>query len=144
MTKRYQIIITLLAMFVVSISGIHINDSNAMSLSAVHLSCESEDSVMMDAGSYNVNSEYSRINRQKYWNTNSFTHLSASFFRRSQTFHKGHERIEVSVVTLDTVFRVFFFSIVMILFATGGAGMSMPFRCLLCYIHGMDGKKKIA
>lgn len=144
MKKRYQIIITVLVLFVMTISGVHINNMNNVFASSTHFSCVLEDSVLIDAGSYEVNKGYSRIEKQDCWNGHSSTRFSASLFRRSQILHRGHERQEMSISTLDITFKVVFFSIVMILFAAGGTGLSMPFRCLLCYIHGLDGKKRIA
>lgn len=144
MKKTYQIIVTVLAIFVMVVSGIHINNMNNVFASSVRLSCISEDLVLIDTGSYEVNKGYSRIEKLDYWNSQSLTRFSTSLFRRSQALHRGQERQEMSIVTLDITFKVVFLSIVMILFATGGAGLSMPFRCLLCYIHGLDGKKRIA
>lgn len=144
MKKKYQISITVLILFVVTVSGIHINNRNDIFVSTTHPFRVSEDSVLIDAGSYEVYKGYSRIEKQDCWNGQGFTCFATSLFRRSQILHRGYERQEMSVTTLDITFKVVFFSIAMFLFVIGGIGLSTPFRCLLCYVHELDGKKRIA
>lgn len=144
MKEKYQIIITVLILFVMTVSGMHMNNMNDVFVSATLFSCVSEDSVLVDAESYEVNKGYSRIEKQDCWNGHSFTRFATSLFRCTQMLHRSYERQEMPVATLDITFKVVFFSIAMILFAAGGAGLSMPFRCLLYYVHELDGKKRIA
>lgn len=144
MKKTYQMILTVLALLVMVVSGIHIDNSGDVFVSDADFSYVSDASLMLKAESYEVNRRYSQIEQPSCWNGHSSARLSSSFFRRSQTLERSHKRHEMSIVTLDSIFRVVLFSIIMILFAAGGTGLSMPIRCLLCYIHGVDGKKRIA
>lgn len=144
MKKTYQIIITILMLLVVSVSSVHIDNSGDMLGSLVAFSGVSEDSVIMDTESYEVNRRYSQIEQQDYWNGNSSTRFSTSLSRRSQILSRSYVKQGMSISVLDIIFKVVLFSIIMILFASGGTGLSMPIRCLLCYIHGLDGKKRIA
>lgn len=144
MKKTYRMILTVLALLVMTVSGININNSNDMFVSVADFSCVSDNSLMMDAESYEVNRRYSQIEQQNYWNGHSSARFSTSLIRRSQVLSRGLARQKMSIATLDSRFKVVLFSIIMILFAAGGTGLSMPIRCLLCYIHGVDGKKRIA
>ena len=144
MAKRYQILFSLCLIVIMSLSTMRI-DNTVDALSAfTRLSQEFQISALVENGSYEVNRGYSSIEKPDYLSENPSARLSSTFYKRSQNFCRNSERHKVSVATLDVIFKVVLFSIVMILIATGGVGLSMPFRCLLYYIHGMDGKKKIA
>lgn len=99
--------------------------------------------VMTTAETFEVNRGYSRIEQQDYLNATNSTRLSSTLFRRFQNADRSRERHEMSVTILDVVSKVVLFSFIMILFAANHVRLSMPFQCLLYYIHDMDGKKKI-
>lgn len=144
MKKTYRMIITVLALLVMVVSGIRIDNSSDVFVSDADFSYVSDASSMLKAESYEVNRRYSQIEQPSCWNGHGSARLSSSLFRRSQTLERSHERYEMSIATLDSIFKVVLFSIIMILFAAGGTGLSVPIRCLLCYIHEVDGKKRIA
>ena len=144
MKKAYRMILTVLALFVMAVSGINIDNSNDMLVSSADFSCVLDDSLMLEAESYEVNRRYSQIEQLNCWNGHSSARISTSLIRRSQVLSRGLARQKMSIATLDSIFKVVLFSIIMILFAAGGTGLSMPIRCLLCYIHEVDGKKRIA
>ena len=144
MTKRMQPIFAICLLLVMSLSGLRVDNSmDSLSYSG-NPSGYSDTSVLVEAAAYNVNDGYSRIEQQDFLSVNTSTRLSTSMFKRSQIVHRNQEKQEVSIAALEVSYKVVLFSIVMILFAAGGAGLSMPFRCLLYFIHNTDGKKRIA
>ena len=136
MTKRYQILCSVCLIIIMFVSVMRIDNAMDSWSTFTRLSNEVDSLFLTEYSSYEI--------KPDYLSENPSARLSSTFFKRSQNFSRGYERYEVSVATLDMIFKVVLFSIVMILIATGGAGLSMPFRCLLCYIHRQDGKKRIA
>ncbi len=101
-------------------------------------------SVMMDSTTYASNDGYSQIQQQDYWRASHSTRMSTTMFKRSQLSCRNNDKNALVYVVLDIVSKVILFSFIMILFATSGTGLSMPFQCLLFYIQNEDGKKRIA
>lgn len=144
MAKRFQTMILFCLIFLMSLSCVHIDNTSDLSPASMSASGYTNASVLVESETYQVNRGYSRIEQQDYWSNNNSTRLSTSLFKRSQNTYRNNERNEITIAILDVVSKVVLFSFIMILFATGGTGLSMPFRCLLLYIHSMDGKKRIA
>lgn len=143
MAKRFQTMILFCLIFLMSLSCVHIDNTSDLSPASMGASGYTNASVLVESETYQVNRGYSRIEQQDYWSNNNSTRLSTSLFKRSQNTYRNNERNEITIAILDVVSKVVLFSFIMILFATGGTGLSMPFRCLLLYIHSMDGKKRI-
>lgn len=144
MTKRFQTVITFCMIMLMSLSCVQIDNTSDLFISSAISINATNASWMVGSETYNANRGCSRIEQQDYWNHNQSACLSMSLFQRSQGTFRNNGRNEITIAILDIVSKVVLFSFIMILYATGGAGLSMPFRCLLSYIHGMDGKKKIA
>lgn len=144
MAKRLQTFIIFCLIVLMSLSCVHIDNTSDLIVDSTMSSSYSEISSMVESETYQVNRGYSCIEQQDYWSNNSAARLSTVLFKRSQSSLRHHERYEIVMAILDVVSKVALFSFIMILCATGGTGLSMPFRCLLYYIQDMDGKKKIA
>lgn len=144
MAKHSQMILTICLLVVLTISGIQVDNYADTFTCSTELSGSDDASVMVETGNYGINRGYSCIEQQDYWTVNGSTRVSSLLYKRSQNGVRSHARNNVIVAAFDTCRKAVMFSIVMILFATGSAGLSMPFRCLLYYIHNMDGKKRIA
>lgn len=144
MAKRMQTIILICLAFLMTLSCVHVDNTSNLFAPSTDPSCYTASAVMADSETINVSREYSRFEQQDYLSANQSARLSTALFKRSQANFRSHERHELTIAILDVVSKVVLFSFIMILFAAGGAGLSMPFRCLLSYIHGMDGKKRIA
>ncbi len=144
MTKRFQTIVLFCLVFLMSLSCVQIDNTNDISPVSAGVSGYTNAFVLVESEIYNANRDYSSIEQQDYWNNNSATRLFTSVFKRSSNTHRNHERKEITIAILGILSKLVLFAFIMILFATGGAGLSMPFRCLLLYIHNMDGKKRIA
>lgn len=144
MAKRFQAIITFCMILLLALSCVQIDNTSDLFVPSTVSSSYTNMGVMADFETYNVNRGYSRIEQQDYWSANQSTRLSTTLFKRSQGNSRSYEKNELTITSLDVVSKVVLFSFIMILFAAGGSGLSMPFRCLLYYIQDMDGKKRIA
>ena len=144
MVARYKTYIAICLMMLMSLTCLRIdNTSDLFDVSIASL--EYSNSVAStEAEVISVNREYSSIETQDYINANASTRLFTSLYRRSQNHIRNYERNKVTMTVLDMISKVALFSFIMILFAASGTGLSMPFQCLLYYIHNMDGKKRIA
>lgn len=141
MVKKYQTVVTICLIMLMALSCLRIdNTSNYSTTSFTHtISIDEVASSILD-----VNTGCSRIEQEDYLNTSTSTYLLTSLYRRSLNNYRSYERQEVNVAVLDFVSKIVSFLIAMTLCATGSAGLSTPFRCLLYYIQDMDGKKKVA
>ncbi len=144
MAKRLQTIITICMILLMTLSCVHIDNTSNLVVPSANSSSYMAMEIAVDSETINVSRGYSRYEQQDYLSANQSARLSTVLFKRSQANHRSHERHELAIAILDVVSKVVLFSFIMILCATGCAGLSMPFRCLLSYIHGMDGKKRIA
>lgn len=118
---------------------------NGLSFDAIETVPVSAEGIFMEAEEYVAVYEVSRSCSnvvQQYYMTARPTTRIVSAFKRFQTNCRYHQ--EAVVAILEDLSKVAVFSFIMILFATGKAGLSMPFQCLLCYIQNTDGKKRIA
>ncbi len=144
MTKKCKMIMTICLIIMMSLTCMRIdNTSDFFDLSAASLGYTNS-VVLTQTDTLDVNRRYSRIEQQDYLYAQGATRVSTSLSRRSQNHIRSFERNEVIVAVLGILSKVVLFSFFMILFATSGTRLSMPFQCLLYYIHNMDGKKKIA
>ena len=141
MIKRFRTIIIIGLIALMSLSCIQVDNTSDTFNTSTAVIDKFETFVVVDSTTYNVNRGASSIEQQDYWNNNTSARLSTSFFERSQRVYRSYGKDRFIIAVLDAVSRMALFSIVMILLATGCAGLSMPFRCLLFYIHNKDGKK---
>lgn len=143
MVKKMQTIITFWIILMLVLSCVQINNAIGVSIPSTASLNYTNIAVVVDSEKHNLRG-YSYIEQQDFWSSNQSTCLSMSMLKRTYTSFRNHERHEWVLTISDVISKVVLFSFIMFLCATGGAGLSMPFRCLLSYIHGMDGKKKIA
>lgn len=144
MAKRLQTIILFSLIWLMTMSCVHVDNTSNFFVPSTHSIDYTATAVIADSETYSVDRGCSRFEQQDYLSANQATGLAKSLFKRSQANFKSHERQELTIAILDIVSKVVLFSFIMILCAAGGTGLSMPFRCLLSYIHSMDGKKRIA
>lgn len=144
MAKRLQTIVLFCIIWLMTLSCVHVDNTRDLFMPST---CSLDYTITVgtvDSETIDVSRGCSRVEQQDYLSANQSARLSTTLFKRSQTNYKSHQRQELTIAILDVVSKVVLFSFIMILCATGCAGLSMPFRCLLSYIHGMDGKKRIA
>ncbi len=144
MAKRLQTIILFCLICLMTVSCVHIDNTSDFFMPSTTPSSYTATAVDTLSDTIYASRGYSRFEQQDYLSDNQSARLSTALFKRSQTNFRSHERHELAIAILDIISKVVLFSFIMILCATGGTGLSMPFRCLLSYIHGMDGKKRIA
>lgn len=144
MVNRYKAYIAICLMIVMSFVCLRVDNTNDLFTVSTTSTEYSNSAVSTGVGVLSVNKGYSHIATQDYINANGSTRVSTSLYRRSQNHIRNFERNEVTMTILGGISKVALFSFIMILFAASGTGLSMPFQCLLYYIHNKDGKKKIA
>ncbi len=144
MQKRLRLIVIFCMIVLTTFSCVRIDNTSDVMISSTDSFVYSDGAVMLDSSSYARNDGYSHIHQQDYWCSNHSTRLATTLFKRSQLSCRNYEKNELTYAILDLVSKVVLFSFIMILFATSGTGLSMPFQCLLYYIQDKDGKKRIA
>lgn len=142
--KKIQSVITMLVVVLMFLSCIRIDNTGSIFGHTAASFTTDMTSDEIESETLAVNRGCSHIEQQDYLNASNVTSISSSFLRRSQSFFRNHERHELLEVVLDVISKVVMSAMVMLLVAAGGAGLSMPYRCLLYYIQDMDGKKRIA
>ncbi|MBQ9983329.1 MAG: hypothetical protein IJP29_01935 [Lachnospiraceae bacterium] len=120
-------------------SGLSFDAMMTVPISAEGTVVEAQECVVV----YEVSRGYSNVTRQDYLTSSPITRI-ATTFKRSQNNYRHYPGQGVLTAILEEVSKIVLFSFIMILFATGKAGLSMSFQCLLYYIQNTDGKKRIA
>lgn len=141
MITRIHITICLIVLMI--LSCVRIDNANSMIPSSVIPSDYEVTSVRTDSEICTTARAYSHIELPDYWMDISSNRV-ITLLRRPQGMYRTYERREIAYTVFEVLSKVVLYSFIMILFSTGGIGLSMPIRCLLLYIHSEDGKKKVA